>query len=118
MHLYLDELATVFAKEGFLAVHAKDGGEKTICLRGRAVKVTDLLSGETVAHDADAFTVRFDTPDTRLFSIEAKPCVYGVARPPRPCSKGEGALATSVFVPTSIEHSGKMEMDQRGQTRL
>ena len=70
VHLYLDAPATVFAKEGFLAVHTKDGGEKTIRLRKRAATVVDLLAGKTVTHDADAFTVRFDTPDTRLFSIE------------------------------------------------
>ena len=69
VHLYLDAPATVFAKEGFLAVHTKDGGEKTIRLPKRAATVVDLLAGKTVAHEADVFTVRFDTPDTRLFSI-------------------------------------------------
>ena len=69
VHLYLDAPATVFAKEGFLAVHSKDGGEKTIRLPKRAATVVDLLAGKAVAHDADVFTVRFDTPDTRLFSI-------------------------------------------------
>ena len=70
MHLYLDELATVFAKEGFLAVHTKDGGEKTVRLRTKAAKVVDLLSGETIARDADSFSVKFASPDTRLFSIK------------------------------------------------
>ena len=69
VHLYLDAPATVFAKEGFLAVHTKDGGKKTIRLRGRAAKVTDLLSGETVAQDADSFTFVFSSPDTRLFDL-------------------------------------------------
>ena len=31
----------------------------------------------------------------------AKPCVYDVARPPRPCCKGDGALATSGFATSS-----------------
>ena len=69
VHLYLDAPATVFAKEGFLAVHSKDGGKKTIRLRGKAAKVTDLLSGETVAQDADSFTCTFAAPDTRLFAL-------------------------------------------------
>ena len=38
VHLYLDKPATVFAKEGFLAVHTKDGGEKTVRLRTKAVQ--------------------------------------------------------------------------------
>ena len=46
--------------EGFLAVHSKDGGEKTMRLRGKAAKVTDLLSGETVAQGADSFTCTLD----------------------------------------------------------
>lgn len=70
VHLYLDKPATVFANEGFLAVHTKDGGEKTVRLRAKAAKVVDLLTGETVAEDADCFTARFASPDTRLFGIE------------------------------------------------
>ncbi len=70
VHLYLDKPATVFAKEGFLAVHTKDGGEKTVRLRTKAAKVVDFLSGETIARDADSFRVKFASPDTRLFKVE------------------------------------------------
>ena len=70
VHLYLDKPATVFANEGFLAVHTKDGGEKTVRLRAKAAKVVDLLTGVAVAEDADCFTARFASPDTRLFGIE------------------------------------------------
>ena len=70
VHLYLDKPATVFANEGFLAVHTKSGGEKTVRLRAKAAKVVDLLTGETVVEDADCFTARFASPDTRLFGIE------------------------------------------------
>ena len=59
VHLYLDKPATVFANEGFLAVHTKDGGEKTVRLRTKAAKVVDLLTGETVAEDADSFGALF-----------------------------------------------------------
>ncbi|MBQ4198630.1 MAG: hypothetical protein II649_01990 [Kiritimatiellae bacterium] len=69
VHLYLDKPATVFAKEGFLAVHLKDGGEKTIRLPRKAVRVVDLLAGATVAENADSFTVLFGSPDTRLFKV-------------------------------------------------
>ena len=69
VHLYLDKPATVFANEGFLAVHTKGGGEKTVRLRAKAAKVVDMLTGETVAEDADSFDVKFATPDTRLFAL-------------------------------------------------
>lgn len=69
VHLYLDKPATVFAKEGFLAVHTKDGGEKTVRLPRAAACVTDLLTGDVVARDTDAFTTAFATPDTRLFGL-------------------------------------------------
>ena len=36
-----------------------------------------------------------------MWEAVAKPCVYDVARPPRHCCKGEGALATSGFATTS-----------------
>ena len=35
--------------------------------------------------------------------VVAKPRMHDVARPPRPCRKGEGALATAGFATTSIE---------------
>ena len=69
VHLYADAPAAVFANENFLAVHTKDGGEKTIRLPRHATRVVDLLSGETMAENADRFTVRFAAPDTRLFAV-------------------------------------------------
>ena len=72
VHLYVDGEASVFANERFLAIHAKEGGEKTVKLLGKAAKVVDLLAGTTVSEDAECFTVRFDTPDTRLFGIECE----------------------------------------------
>ncbi|MBP5321192.1 MAG: hypothetical protein J6334_09390, partial [Kiritimatiellae bacterium] len=70
VHLYLDTPATVFANERFLAVHTKEGGEKRIRLRGKAAKVVDLLTGETMASGSDSFPVQFASPDTRLFGIK------------------------------------------------
>ena len=64
-----DEFTPVFANERFLAVHSKAGGEKTIRLPRKAACVTDLLTGEVVARDADSFTASFATPDTRLFGL-------------------------------------------------
>ena len=76
VHLYVEPegengaFAPVYANERFLAVHIKDGGEKTVRLRTKVAKVVDLLTGETVAQDADSFSVRFASPDTRMFGIE------------------------------------------------
>lgn len=72
VHLYLDAPATVFAKEGFLTVHTKDGGEKTVRLRAKAAQVVDLLTGEILARDADSFRTVFASPDTRLFGIKCE----------------------------------------------
>ena len=63
--------AVVFANERFLAVHTKDGGEMSIALPRKFARVTDLISGETVARDSDRFTCTFASPDTRLFGLES-----------------------------------------------
>jgi len=70
VHLYVDGQASVFANERFLAIHAKEGGEKVVKLPRKAIKVVDLLAGTTVAENAECFTICFDSPDTRLFGIE------------------------------------------------
>ena len=64
-----DEYMPVFANERFVAVHSVKGGEKTIRLPRKVSCVTDLLTGEVVARDADSFTTSFATPDTRLFGL-------------------------------------------------
>ena len=64
-----DEYMPVFANERFLAVHSVKGGEKTIRLPRKVSCVTDLLTGEVFARDADSFTTSFAPPDTRLFGL-------------------------------------------------
>ena len=59
----------VFANDGFLAVHTKDGGRIALSLPRRVARVEDLLTGETVAVDADTFEADFASPDTRLFGL-------------------------------------------------
>ena len=68
-HVWTSKPAVVFANENFFAVHTKDGGEIEISLPRRFSKVTDALTGETVAENADRFTCRFAAPDTRLFDL-------------------------------------------------
>ena len=69
VHRYVDACTPVFAKENFLAVHTVRGGQMAVKLPKRAGRVVDLLTGETVARDADSFEADFATPDTRLFGI-------------------------------------------------
>ena len=69
-HVWASKPCVVFANEKFLAVHTKDGGEIEITLPRRFSRVTDLLTGETVAENAERFTCRFAAPDTRLFGLE------------------------------------------------
>jgi len=71
VHRYVDACAPVFAKENFVAVHTAEGGKMTVRLPKRVARVTDLLTGETMATDADSFVTAFRTPDTRLFKVSA-----------------------------------------------
>ena len=69
-HAYLGRPATVLANERLLALHVKDGGTAEVRLPRKARKVTDLLTGKTVATDADRFAFAFASPDTALFETE------------------------------------------------
>ena len=70
VHRYVDRCLPVFAKENFLAIHTAEGGEMDVRLPKPAARVTDLLTGETVATDAATFKAAFAAPDTRLFKLE------------------------------------------------
>jgi len=75
VHFYVEpegekgEFMPVYANERFLAIHSKNGGKKEVKLPRKFKTVTDLLSGEIVARDADGFVSSFATPDTRLFLL-------------------------------------------------
>ena len=69
-HIWASKPCVVFANEKFLAVHTKDGGEIEISLPHRVSRVTDSLTGETVAENVARFTCVFAAPDTRLFGLE------------------------------------------------
>ncbi len=64
--------AVVFANERFLAVHVKDGGALTLNLPRRYNRIVNLLADETVAENADTFTVDLASPDTQLFALESE----------------------------------------------
>ena len=51
-------------------MHTRDGGEIEIYLPHRVSRVTDSLTGETIAENVDRFTCVFAAPDTRLFGLE------------------------------------------------
>lgn len=70
VHRYVDECAPVFAHEHFLAVHAKEGGEKRIHLHNKVKRVVDLLTDKVIAENTDSFIVQFATPDTRLWLLD------------------------------------------------
>ncbi len=69
VHFYVDENVPVFANEKLLCVHVKDGGKKTVRLKKKHAKITELFSGKTVAENADSFEYDFDSPDTALFEL-------------------------------------------------
>ena len=98
VHEYVAPPAVVYANERVLAIHVAgakghdggdavatqgghDGGDaafgylrsvatQTVRLPRKAKRVVDLLTGETLAEDANSFTADFATPDTRLFETE------------------------------------------------
>jgi len=69
VHLYVEGEDPVYANQRLLAIHCKDGGEKTVALPHAYNKVVNVLKGETVAENVSAFTYRFETPDTVLFEL-------------------------------------------------
>lgn len=70
VHRYVKECSPVFANERFLAVHVVQGGERVIHLPRTLARVTDLLTGEVLGTQVNAFSCRFASPDTKLFGLE------------------------------------------------
>ena len=69
-HSYADYPAVVHANTRLFSVHLKDGGKRVVRLPRRAERVMELISGRTVAEDADSFEYNFASPDTRIFEIK------------------------------------------------
>ena len=68
-HFWTDEMLPVMASSRLFAIHCLKGGAKRIALPFRCEKVIDLISGETVATDAESFEARLNSPDTRLYEM-------------------------------------------------
>ena len=60
----------VWSSREFLSAHTRCGGVKTIRLKRRVRRVTELFSRRVVAEDADRFTDEFSAPDTHLYFLE------------------------------------------------
>lgn len=59
----------IYAGASCISIHALCAGDKRISLPGRFT-VVDAISGETLAEDADSFTVRMDAMDSRIFLLK------------------------------------------------
>lgn len=70
VHFYIDETYPVYANEKLLCIHVKDGGKKTVKLKKKYAKVTELFSGKIAAENCDSFVYDFASPDTALFKLE------------------------------------------------
>jgi hypothetical protein len=68
-HVYSDAGDVLMADSSIVAIHGLKPGPREIRLPARAT-VHDVISGETIAVNADRFTVTLDRPDTRVFRIE------------------------------------------------
>ena len=60
----------VWSSREFLSAHTRNGGTKTIRLKRRVRRVTELFSRRVVAEDVDRFSDAFSAPDTRLYFLE------------------------------------------------
>ena len=69
VHFYVEKEIPVYTNERLLAVHCKTGGKKTVALPRTCKQIVNVLTGQTVAQDADTFTYDFQTPDTVLFEL-------------------------------------------------
>lgn len=69
VHMYTDGQEPVYANERLLAVHVKEGGEKTIHLPRPYKQVVDVIHGKTVAENVSEFIFTFKSPDTGLFEL-------------------------------------------------
>jgi len=69
VHLYLDTDDVLYAGRGWLSIHSARGGNKVAKLPFHA-KITDPLTGETVATSAKSFNTQLEPGSTRLFRIE------------------------------------------------
>ena len=69
-HAFTDSAIAVFANSRMLSVHCADGGRAEIRLPRRAIRVTDLISGEVVAEGVDRFWTELASPDTKIFGTE------------------------------------------------
>jgi len=68
-HIYTESGSdVVYASTDHIAVHSAFAGERTVSLPGK-YQVYDVFSGQTVATDADSFTVTLTGKETRLFRL-------------------------------------------------
>ena len=69
VHLYTDEPIPAYASEKLLAVHAKNGGRKTIHLTRKYNKIVELYTGKIAGENTNEFEYDFKTPDTAALRI-------------------------------------------------
>ena len=65
-HVYCDSNEVISASPGFVSIHAASPGEKTLRLP-KAVRVTDLATGEKAKSATDHLVLRMEKGETRLF---------------------------------------------------
>lgn len=70
IHVWIDSGDVFYPGESFLMLHTSSAGTKRIRLPRKAVKVTELLSGEKVAENTTEFTMELPEKVTRIFYLE------------------------------------------------
>ncbi len=70
-HVYSESDDPFYCSSSYLAMHASTAGRKTFRLPRKSI-VKDALTGETLASDADEFTVEMKQHETRMFETKGE----------------------------------------------
>jgi hypothetical protein len=69
VHMFTNDENPVYANERLIAIHYKEGGQKTVFLPRKYKQVIDVMDGKTVGRNSSRFTYVFATPGTSIFEI-------------------------------------------------
>ncbi|MBO5766111.1 MAG: hypothetical protein J6S24_07480 [Lentisphaeria bacterium] len=60
----------IWSSKEFVSAHTRGGGRKTIKLKSKAARITEVFSGKLIAENTDVFADDFASPDTKLYHLE------------------------------------------------
>ena len=71
LHFFTDDPdLKVWSSPQFLSVHTRTGGVKTIRLKRKYKRITELFSGMVKGENTECFTDELAAPDPKLYYLE------------------------------------------------